>query len=126
MAYISAVIVTVIVVELFCRLPLIGLVSQLTGTLRKASRVILSHSISDHWKEKVLLVYSRRIALTSIKIMMVLIGVVLVAVGISDFLDRVFALSDPVLELLVSWLGASLAALVSVLYLFLRSHFVGQ
>jgi len=126
MAYFLAIVVTVIVVELFCRLPLIGLVNQLVGTLNKASRVILSHSISDHWKEKVLLVYSGRIALTSIKITMVLTGVVLVAIGISEVLDSVFALSDPILDLLMSGLGASLAALVSILYLLVRSRFVEQ
>lgn len=126
MAYFLAIVVTVIVVELFCRLPLIGLVNQLVGTLNKASRVILSHSISDHWKEKVLLVYSGRIALTSIKITMVLTGVVLVAIGISEVLDSVFALSDPILDLLMSGLGASLAGLVSILYLLVRSRFVEQ
>ncbi len=45
-------------VELFFRLPFRKTFRSLIGTMSKSIKVISSPNISDHWKEKILLVYA--------------------------------------------------------------------
>ena len=124
MAYLAAVLVTIVAVELFCRLPLMGSVIQLFETLKKVMWVVLSKSISDHWKEKVLLIYSARIALVTLKITAVIGGIGIIVVVFSGILDRVFSLPESTVDLFMSWLGMSVATVASVAYYLVRRRVV--
>lgn len=59
------VIAVLIASELAWRLPFAKVLGQMRVAVAKSSGVIRSEKISDHWKEKVLLVYSRQIAVAA-------------------------------------------------------------
>jgi Sulfotransferase family len=61
-------------VSLFCYLDLVGRVKALNQIPLKVLRVIRTPGISDHWKEKVLLVYARQLLLQSLTIFTLLLG----------------------------------------------------
>ncbi|MFC1771750.1 hypothetical protein ACFL3A_00175 [Pseudomonadota bacterium] len=124
MTYLTATLVTIVAVELFFRLRPMGLVDQLSETLKKVVWVMMSKSISDHWKEKVLLIYSGRIALITLKIAALIGGIGLFVLVFSGILDKVFSLPGSTVDLLMSWLGLSLATVASVAYYFLRRRIV--
>jgi hypothetical protein len=58
-----AILVAVLIAsELAWRLPFAKIIRQMRVAVLKSSHVIRSVRVSDHWKEKVLLIYSRQIA----------------------------------------------------------------
>lgn len=82
--------------------------------------MVLSKSISDHWKEKVLLVYSRQIALITIKITGLISCVGIAVVVVSIILDRIFSLQRSTVDFLMSWQGISVATIASIAYFLIR------
>jgi len=124
MTYLAATLVTIVAVELFCRLQPMGLVDQLSGALKKVVWVMMSKSISDHWKEKVLLIYSRHIALITLKIAAIIGSIGLFVVLFSEILDKIFSLSVSTVDVLTSWLGLIVATVASVAYYFVRHRIV--
>jgi hypothetical protein len=68
MAWALLVIGTLAAAELFLRLPLKRTGQGLLRLVGKAQHILRSSQISDHWKEKVLLVYARQLFLASIGI----------------------------------------------------------
>jgi hypothetical protein len=59
--WLLAVLLTTVFVELVIRLPFKPDIAALRLNAGKAARVLGSRNISDHWKEKALLVYAGRI-----------------------------------------------------------------
>lgn len=120
MIYLSAALVTLLAVELMFQLPLMELIDKLSATLKKVAWVVSSNSISDHWKEKVLLVYSGQIALITLKITAIIGGVGVAIVVLSLILDMIFWLQKSTVDFLMSWLGISLATVTSITYFLFR------
>ena len=116
--------VAIVAVELFCRLQPMRLVDQLSKAMKKVVWVMMSKSISDHWKEKVLLIYSRCIALITLKIAALIGGIGLFVLVFSEILDRIFSLSENTVDLLMSWLGLSVVTVASVAYYLVRRRIV--
>ena len=52
---------TIICIEIFLKLPIFGHLSKIRGYSSRSIGVVKAKKISDHWKEKVLPVYSRKI-----------------------------------------------------------------
>ena len=125
MTYLSTAIVTIMAVECFCRLPVMPFVTELTGTLSKVQWVLLSRNISDHWKEKVLLVYAGKIALATGKITLVLAALALVVLAAAQFLDWTLAPSPTTSDWLMSTWGLTTSLVISVAYFALRRRLVG-
>ena len=121
MVYLSVAILTILAVELIYRFQLMVRVNQLSETLKKVVKVILSKSISDHWKEKVLLIYSKRIALITLNIAAIIAGIGLVFMVLARFFDWIFSLQVSTVDFLMSWLGICIATVSSIAYL-LVSH----
>ena len=63
-------------VEYFFRLPFVSRARTLIKVANKSSRVVISKKISDHWKEVVLLRYSRDLATHTIIVALMLFGCV--------------------------------------------------
>lgn len=81
---IATIIATLIACELIYQLPFASVLRQILSNMRKSVRVVKSPLISDYWKEKVLLIYSRRIGLATITItlMMFLVFIPFFFVGL--------------------------------------------
>ena len=60
---------TLIAIELFIQLPTADQLLKIKGTLVKASTIIQSKHISDHWKEKILPQYSLDILKMTIQLL---------------------------------------------------------
>lgn len=66
MSGLLAALLVVVTVELLYRLPVVDHFKKLTRCIYKAGRVMRSPAISDHWKERALLMYARQIFTTSL------------------------------------------------------------
>ncbi len=125
MTYLSAAIVTVVAVECFCRLPVMAFVAELTDVLTKVRWVLLSKNVSDHWKEKVLLVYAGRIAVATGKIALALLALAALVLAATQVLDWLLTPSPGTLDGLMSTWGLTASLAVSVLYFLLRRRLAG-
>jgi hypothetical protein len=64
----SSVVIAVLAIELISRLPFAATARHIVHASSCAVRTIRSPAISDHWKEKALLLQSRRIACQSLRL----------------------------------------------------------
>jgi hypothetical protein len=114
--------VSVLAVELFMRLPVKQAINELWRVSQKASRTVLSPHISDHWKEKVMLVYARKALTSTLKlaaIMSIFIVLALLPVFIVDF----FGITEQsVLSLLGTTRGLVASTLIAACYFWLRGR----
>ena len=116
MNYLLVILASFIAVELFLRLPVIDQVHQLFGTTHKAGHIITARAVSDHWKERVMLRYAREIMLSSIKLVLFMTGVLILAV-LPAFLVQLFI--DPSLSietLFSSWSAVVVSLIAATLY----------
>jgi hypothetical protein len=117
-------IIAIIAVELFMRMPVVPTANRLIYLMPKALRIIRSSKISDHWKEKVLLRYSRDMAVITLKITFFIVCIGLAVVAISFAFDQIIAGDTTTLEYLSTWQGLSIATAASIAYYLARSRFV--
>ena len=106
----------VIVIELFFKLPIIQCVHTLRKTTTKAFAVISSSGISDHWKEKAVPCYARKMMITSLGITLYLavllltFGIIYSLVGIlvfdnlHDLMEQLFRLEMQVIVIAIGLL----------------------
>ncbi len=123
MNHLLVVLASFIAVELFVRLPVIDQVYQLFGTTHKAGHIITARAVSDHWKERVMLRYAREIMLSSIKLVLFMTGVLMLAV-LPAFLVQLFI--DPGLSieaLFSSWTAIGVSLVAATFYYVARARF---
>lgn len=124
MNVILAIAVGAVAVEIFLRTPLIGAAKRLLAITGKAKAVMMSRMISDHWKERVLLVYARQIAVLSLKLTCLLLALAVILGSIAFGFDLV--LGGDFVEFIVGPLGLVVTTAASVAYYFARSRFVAR
>ena len=124
MIYASTCLICIFAIELFFFFPILRPVKRLVEVSQKTVRVISSHRISDHWKEKALQRYSRDMAVSSLAMAFGLLSVLVLVSIAAWLLDLVTASDTPTLEYLVSLQGLSLATVFSLLYLYARKRIV--
>mgnify|MGYP001821481280 FL=1 len=118
--YAAAVVVCIIAVETFMRLPLKHAIASLHNLISKITRVVTSAAISDHWKEKVLLNYAGSLAIHTIKLAVIfLVGGAIIALS-TLLIDAVLPDAPPTLEFLMTAPGLITATVVSTVYFMLR------
>ena len=123
MEYLIIAIVSILAVELFLKLPVRQAVDNLWRVSQKASHVVLSPHISDHWKEKVMLVYAKQAFTRTLKlatIILVFVAMVLLPVVIFDYLQLT---EQPVLALLSTTKGLIASTIMAIFYFWLRGRF---
>lgn len=109
-------------VETFIALPMLPEAGRLLSVIAKVQRTVSSARISDHWKEKVLIVYAARLLQRSLVLAALmfcaLAAVTLAGYGITLFLDKGFA------AYMLSLEGTLVATLASLAYAFARFRLV--
>lgn len=115
---------TVIAAELLLRLPFWPCAQLMLRTSRKATAIVSSKKISDHWKEKVLLRYSCVLAGQSLKLAALFLAVIVSVVAFASGSDFLFQPAESTLQVLTQWRGLITASMMAVVYLGLRKHFV--
>lgn len=114
-------ILTVILVELFLRLPLIATARSIGITARKAAHILGARGVSDHWKEKASQAYAGKM----MRATLILAG----GLGLIGVVGTVFSLGVETIapgfsSALLSWPGLVASLVVATVYVMLRSRFV--
>ena len=123
MEYLIIAVVSILAVELFLKLPVRQAVDDLWRVSRKASHTVLSPHISDHWKEKVMLVYARQAFTSTLRlaaIILIFVALILLPVVIVDYLKLT---EQPVLALLSTARGLMASTIIAAGYFWLRGRF---
>lgn len=80
MTWVLTTVLCIILVEFVVRLPLPTIISDMLTTTRKALHTLGAKSVSDHWKEKVMLSYAGSLFTSTMKLagFLVSIGVIII------------------------------------------------
>lgn len=95
-------------IEIFQRTKLLLLVSKITLTAKKVSRLIPNGRISDHWKELLIPHYALTIMKCSMQILSVLVLIILI-----------FAITDYFIEDFLSYTLSIIGIIESILFAYL-------
>ena len=121
MSWILTAILCVLLIEILIRVPLKNLLVEMFKVSGKSLRILRSDKISDHWKEKVMLMYASLLISYTLK----LSGIFLVIGGFASILVYMSEYFDVAMEQFVlSWMGVVYSLLVAMAYLKLRKAFV--
>lgn len=107
----------VVASELLLRLPMVPEFSRVQSASRKATRLLRSSAISDHWKEKILPVYALRIGRGSLLLFGMLCVVISPVILLGVFADGGIA---SFVEGLMTPVAIVAMIIVSIVYIFLR------
>ena len=114
--YLYLVISCVLSIELFLRLKFMSHVNSIARNTNKVFQIIISSNISDHWKEKMVPVYS----FILFKKSLLILGILFLIILVFSF----FALiSSKFLVLVISITGVAISIVISFTYLKLRIIF---
>lgn len=111
------------VAEMVFHLPFGAVAGKALSTARKATSIIRSSSISDHWKERVIFTYALIILMESLKLMgllLVFLSPLLIAGGGSFYFGGDF------FGFIVTTEGLFLITVISIVFFIVRTRFVGN
>lgn len=121
MKYVLSGILAIILVETLLRLPFLQAIQSSVHTTQKAVSVIFSSSISDHWKERVILFYARVIFLNTLKLSLYLLSLLL---PIGAFVVLGYLLTIDLVSFIMGLEGVMVVTLLSIGYAIARKRFV--
>ncbi|MFT4517931.1 MAG: hypothetical protein ACI9JM_000308 [Halioglobus sp.] len=124
MTYLTLGLLCIIAVELFLRLPVLSPIKKLINTSQKATKVLSSSHISDHWKEKVLQRYSFEMAKASLRIGVGIVIIFSILTCIAYLMDMLLNGKTSTLNFAMTTEGIVIALLASTAYVYLRKRFV--
>jgi hypothetical protein len=124
MTYLILGLLSIIAVELFLRLPVLNPIRKLIQTSQKATKVLSSSHISDHWKEKVLQRYSFEMAKASLSIGVGIVIIFSILIGIAYLMDMLLNGKTSTLNFAMTTEGIVIALLASTAYVYIRKRFV--
>lgn len=113
-------IITIIMVEIFIKIPFAKTIKLVLNIAKKAIKVLTSTKISDHWKEIVLLRYSIDLFKGIIIIFCYLITCVLVVLVPIIVIDQIFNFNPSIIEQLSSLKSIGMMTIISIIYFYLR------
>ena len=120
MNWILTTILAVVLVEFVVRLPLKSIISDIKTVSQKAVKLIRSQFISDHWKEKALLVYSGALLKSTLKLASILIAIVVLAIAVITIFNL---LGLNIISFISSMTGIGFSIIVAIAYVSLRNNF---
>ena len=107
--------------ELFARLPFEPVVSRMAQCGARASRIVSSRRISDHWKEKVMPSYAMRMGRYTLTLALYF---ALLAVLVGGVLFAAEAMAPDAARLLTSAVGLAASFVVATAYYLMRRRLV--
>ena len=107
--------------ELFARLPFEPVVSRMTRCGARASRIVSSRRISDHWKEKILPSYAMRMGRHTLTLALYF---ALLAVLVGAVVFAAEAVAPDAARLLTSAAGLAASFVVATVYYLVRRRLV--
>ena len=120
MGYVLASLLVIFGVEYVFRIPLVPHTKSLIKVANKSLAVIRLSKVSDHWKEIILLRYSRDLFGHALLLALMLIGLLLLILLPAVLLDRLFQFSPSMLDTFSSAIGLITITIVSVAYVIVR------
>ncbi len=121
MQWLFVIILSLCAVELFIRVPLLTTARKLIATITKSTRIIRSPKISDCWKEKAVLQYSKLTFINTIWLLVYFAFIALCLIIITLLGDY---LSSGFTEYMLSVNGILVTTLIAIGYVFLRRKIV--
>ena len=107
-------------VEYVLRVPLLSRTRSLIKVVNKSIAVIGSTKVSDHWKEVVLLRYARDLAVHTLFVASLLLGLFLLVFSPSLLMDHLFQFTPSVIGSFTSETGLVTITGVSGIYVVVR------
>jgi hypothetical protein len=120
MSWVLTTVLCVILVEFAVRIPLPGVISDISTVARKAIRTLGARHVSDHWKEKVMLAYACSLFTSTMKLAGLLVAIGAVA-AVFILLSGYFGIR--IGDFLVTWTGILLTLVVATAYYSARKLF---
>jgi len=121
MTWLLTAVLCIVVVEIVVRLPFKNVFSQISRAVQKSLRIVKSKTISDHWKEKVMLAYAGSLFAAT----MALAGLMLAVGAVVFFLIGAFDyFGTETGEFIVSWVGIVYSVVVATVYVRVRMNIV--
>ncbi len=108
---------TLIAVEIFLRTSFRKNVHELLDFTKRSTHTISSAKISDHWKEKVLLHYSGKIFINSLRLFLCL-SLTVLPIIIIDYLGKLF--ETGIITLMMTPAGIAISIVLASLYVIIR------
>jgi len=118
-AHLGLLAIVIILYETFNFINLKNLINKNINILKKLYQLISYKKVSDIWKEKILLGYSKFIFLSSLKIILILI-IILFTIFLINSIDENFY------NLILSFSGFIKATIIFVIYTYLRKIINGK
>ncbi len=121
MHIILVVILTVVLIELFLRLPLLSAAKSVIATAQRAAKTLRRKGASDHWKEKSSQAYAGRMLKGAALLALGLGAIIIVAWALLSIADR-FVPDTTAFTL--SGLGLVISLIAAIAYVWMRRRFV--
>ncbi len=109
--------VCIVSVEIFVRLDFLSILDSFLKVARKVTYIIPKNNISDHWKEKVIPVYSLKIMNYSLQILIILMLILSLFMIANFFISDFFAYT-------LSLIGVIESIVFAYGYVFIRKSFI--
>jgi hypothetical protein len=110
-----------ILIELLVKISPNKVLSEVSVVARKSLHTLRSKSISDHWKEKAVLMYARSMFISTIKLAGIFFSIGIVAVLLVILFDEIHG---GLIEIMLSWTGIVYTVVVTTVYILIRKCFV--
>lgn len=121
MNWVLSTVLCIILIEFVLRVPLPAILADISSVGRKALHTLGAKSVSDHWKEKVMLAYASKLFLSTMKLAVYFAAFALLAILIIFAFDYFGA---SVGDFIVSWTGISFSFVIATIYIMIRKYFV--
>jgi|APSaa5957512535_1039671.scaffolds.fasta_scaffold52496_3 hypothetical protein len=103
-------------VEIILKLKFFSYLNLIQLNIKKAIKIMSSHRISDHWKEKIIPFYASKILLSSLSLLGILLLIIIILIGFT-------LLSDSFLIFILSITGIIESFIFAYFYIKLRAFF---
>lgn len=117
MTWLAVGIVTILLVEVFLRLPLISTARKVLHIGQKASHIMRAKRVSDHWKERAVQAYSGRLLKASFLLIAGLGAIFFAGTLLTLGAEKI---APGTLVLLFSLWGIVFSIVIAILYVYLR------
>ena len=110
----------VVLIEFIVHIPFIDIFLEIFVVAQKALHIFGAKSVSDHWKEKVMLVYAGKLFVSTVKLatFLMLIGIFAIMLIFSvDYFG--FEIGN----FIVTWFGILYSIIIATIYLKIRKLF---